>query len=362
MAAERLVVLNPGDELYPTTSGKPKRRNAGTRTKPMATRRRRRKATSKTRRPARKAAPKRNSTPRKRRRTSTSASAAAKKGAATRKRNAAKRSAQAKKAAATRRRRAAAKKRPARRNPRRTAAAPKRRRRTAAAPKRRRRTTTATRRRNPSRKRRTTTTSRRRTTRRRSTGRSMYRNPATMKGFVASLKTAAQVGAILLPLRALVNYIGAWPTAKEGELVTQTLAQKVGPFYDVGLSALALFVVPKYVLKGSLAKYKDAGTAALHANLILSGLRLIAWYARRGWKADGPALVGEQYPRWTDYIEFPEPQAKAAAPGAVQGAPHYRRSVAGPRLAGRYQPSLGSRSRSLVFNPGLGRYVEASGY
>jgi len=340
MAAERLVVLNPGDELYPT-AGKPTR-NAGSRKKNMP--RRRRKATSSKPRRSSKA------TPRKR-------NVAAKKAAATRKRNAAKRSASAKKAARTRKRRATSSI-ARRRNPRRTTTTRKR---TAAS---RKRTTAASRKRNPSRKRRTTSR-KRKTTRRRSTG--LYRhNPATMKGFVESLKTAAQVGMVLLPLRAIINYIGAWPTKSEGEgdakIVTQTFAQQVGPLYDVGISALALYAVPRFILKGKMARYRTAGTAALHANLILSSLQAIAWYGRRGWDAKKAPIdrTSDEYPRWTDYISFPEPQAKSD----VKGAPYYRRSIAGPRFAGTYQPSLGRgrSSRSLVYNTGLGRYVEAGGY
>lgn len=241
---------------------------------------------------------------------------------------------------------------------------PKRRRRSAsislrANPKRRRRrrnaaTTTTRRRPNPKRKYRRLTVSLKNPRHRR-----RRRNPGfreSFGGFVGQLKDVLKMGAVVVPVLAVQNALGNIEIETTVAGVTQKvkLRQKVGPLFDVAASALALWAVPRFVLKGPLAAYRTPGVYGLSALLLFNGLRALVWYARRGWDSDKAEIPAGTtgYPTWTDLLSLPEP-AKA-----LSGYPGYYG-----------QPQLGAAQQmygfpfpdaiETIYDPVLGGYVPA---
>ena len=178
-------------------------------------------------------------------------------------------------------------------------------------------------------------------------------NPGAAKAFMDQLRGAGQIAAVLLPVRALINAVGNWKM-KDKAGVEVPLHQRIGPLADVAMSGVALWAIPWFVLKGSgaLGKFKQAGTVALQANLVLSAVNLLTFYARRDWKAENPPLVSgaEGYPVWTDYLTPIEPVARPAEGWYGLGAMDYI-EPAGVTPYG----TLGSPQ--MVFDASAGRFV-----
>lgn len=238
------------------------------------------------------AAKSRKVTPKKRTK-SAKRSAAGKKAAATRKRKAAVRSAAARKGARTRARRSGTtrrsnptrRKRSAKRSVRR--ASPRRR---AVAKRTRSRVS------NPSRRRKSTSRKRRRVS-----------NPTTVRGFLQNLvkgvQDAGKAAVVVLPTLALKNAIGGIKVKAADGVTEVTLAEKVGPLYDIIGATAALALIPPVLPKVGLGKFAEQGRWGLRILWLLTAAKTVAFYARHGWKADQAVLAGDAYPTWTDLLD-----------------------------------------------------------
>lgn len=255
--------------------------------------------------------------------------AAGKKAAATRRRNANKRSNAAKRGA---------KRRTARKNPstprkRRASSAPRKRRAPSRAPAKRRR-------------------------------RSARRNPTfdVMKVVREGFDVALPLGIFLFVGHKIANY----GTAKDADgNVTQTLQQRVGPLFNIAWDLLAIWAVPRYLLKGARSKYARDFSSIAKYQLGQDMLALTSYAARRDWSFDNSKAImpgAKGYPQWTDYLAPVQIRAKAKALngplagygqrqiGAMRGAPP---ALAGP-LAARY-----GAGRMVSPTPGMVNMVSA---
>lgn len=157
------------------------------------------------------------------------------------------------------------------------------------------------------------------------------RNPSLMGGFLAALKAAAKLGAAILPVMVASNWLANRETKVDGRITTW--AERIGPLFHVGISGVALALVPRFLFgKGKMAKHRPLVTAALGVLFLFNVFRYIAWFARNGMSMDVKKRISpnsKEYPKWTNLIEIQQPRAKfvkpeaGAAPAPVEGAEGY---------------------------------------
>lgn len=117
------------------------------------------------------------------------------------------------------------------------------------------------------------------------------------------IKDAGRAALVVLPTLALKNAIGNFKVKAEDGVTEITLAEKVGPLYDLAAATVALAVIPPVLGKVGLGKFQEPGKWGLKIVWLLTAAKTAVHYARRGWTSDQPVLAGEAYPAWTDLLD-----------------------------------------------------------
>jgi hypothetical protein len=158
------------------------------------------------------------------------------------------------------------------------------------------------------------------------------RNPANGSGrkftFQRFAKRTGELLGVAFPVLWIDNWIANFPTRKEGDVVTQTVSQMIGPAYPLLIHTAMLAIVPNMLMrKGALAPFRGRFNDILGVLVAFDVLKLVAYAARREWSFDEANAINplaESYPAWTDYLSPVEPGPMVKLAGAYHNPQHYQ--------------------------------------
>jgi hypothetical protein len=156
------------------------------------------------------------------------------------------------------------------------------------------------------------------------------RNPngGRMFNFQRFAKRTGELLGVAFPVLWIDNWIANFPTRKEGDVVTQTVSQMIGPAYPLLIHTAMLALVPNLLMRrGALAPFRGRFNDILGVLVAFDVLKLVAYTARRGWSFDEAQAISplsDTYPVWTDYLSPVEPEPMVRLAGAYANPQHYQ--------------------------------------